>query len=87
MRTWLSIRTPFRCVRVGVAIPNPTARVYQVSPTGAMIWRVGSAVMLAGLVIWLIATRDQDGRLNENFLLVIILAVAVLFPPIETSPK
>jgi hypothetical protein len=53
--------------------------------------------MLAGLAIWLIASRDQDGRLNENFLLVIImvfavrylfkLAVVALCQPIETPPK
>ena len=92
MRTWLSIRTPFRGVRVGVAIPTPAARAYLVSPTGAKIWRIGSALMLLGLAVWLVATRDQDGRLNESFLLVTFfvlglryffrLTVVALFPPI-----
>jgi hypothetical protein len=52
--------------------------------------------MLVGLAIWLFTSRDQEGRLSENFLLVIgvVLAlrylfkleVVALFPPIET-PK
>jgi hypothetical protein len=71
MRTWLSFRTPFRGVRVGVAIPTPAARIYAVSPIGLKVWRVGSTLMLVGLALWLVFSRDQEGRLNENFLLVI----------------
>jgi hypothetical protein len=91
MRTWISFRTGIRGVRVGVALPNPVARVYRVSPTGLMVLRIGSSLMLAGLGIWLVASRDDDGRLSENFLLVIImvfvvrflfkLAIVALFPP------
>jgi hypothetical protein len=97
MRTWLSFRTGIRGVRVGVSLPNPAARVYPVSATGAKVWYTGSTLMLAGLAIWLFTSRADDGRLNENFLLVIGLALAVrylfklsvvaLFPPIETPPK
>ena len=96
MRTWISFRTGIRGVRVGVALPNPAARVYPVSATGRKVWRVGSALMLAGLVVWLFASRDDEGRLNENFWLVIgmvlavrycfKLAIVALFPPIETPP-
>jgi hypothetical protein len=95
MRTWLSFRTGIRGVRVGVALPNPAARIYQVSPTGAKIWRVGSTAMLVGLGIWLIASRDEEGRLSEMWWLVIGLVLAVryllklavvaLFPPIENA--
>ena len=79
MRTWLSFRTPLRGVRVGVAIPNPTARIYAVSAIGLTVWRVGSSLMLAGLALWLIFSRDAAGRLDENFLLVIILVLAVRY--------
>jgi hypothetical protein len=79
MRTWLSFRTGIRGVRVGVALPNPAARVYPVSATGRKVWRVGSTLMLAGLAIWLFASRDQEGRLSENFLLVIIMVLAVRY--------
>jgi hypothetical protein len=96
MRTWISFRTGIRGIRVGASLPNPTARrVYQVSATGRKVWRIGSAVMLAGLAIWLFASRDEEGRLNENFLLVISLglvvralfkrAVVALFPPQTTA--
>jgi hypothetical protein len=97
MRTWLSFRTGIRGVRAGVSLPNPAARIYYLSATGAKVWNAGSTLMLAGLVIWLIVSRDQDGRLNENFLLVIILAlclrycfklaVVALVPPIEAPPR
>jgi hypothetical protein len=90
MRTWISFRTPFRGIRVGVSLPNPAARVCRVSATGAKVWYAGSALMLATLAIWLVVSRDE-GRLNENFLLVIGLAwclwylfglvVVALFPP------
>src|SRR6266851_4997765 len=75
MRTWISFRTGIRGVRVGASLPNPAARIYQVSAAGRKVWNIGSAVMLVGLVIWLIASRDQDGRLSENFLLVIGLVL------------
>ena len=44
------------------------------------VWRVGSAVMLAALAIWLIASRDQEGRLNENFLLVTFIVLGLPLP-------
>jgi hypothetical protein len=91
MRSWISFRTPIRGIRVGAGVSLPAARVYRVSATGQAVWRIGSTVMLAGLAIWLIASRDDDGRLNENFWLVIgfvlaaryllKLAVVALFPP------
>jgi hypothetical protein len=97
MRTWVSFRTPAKGVRLGVGASFPRARVYAVSAIGLKIFRIGSTVMLAGLAIWLIASRDQDGRLNENYWLVIgfvlairylfKLAVVAMFPPIETPPK
>jgi hypothetical protein len=65
-----------------------------VSALGRRVWNIGSTLMLAALAIWLFASRDQDGRLNEYFWLVIGLVLAVrylfklsvvaLFPPIET---
>jgi hypothetical protein len=97
MRTWISFRTGIRGVRVGVALPNPAARTYRVSATGRKVWRIGQAVMLVGLAIWLIASRDQDGRLSEVWWLVIglvlalrylfKLAIVAVFPPIETPPR
>jgi hypothetical protein len=35
------------------------------TPRRGSIANPGSAVMLAGLAIWLIASRDQEGRLSE----------------------
>src|ERR1700674_2417612 len=97
MRTWLSCRTGIKGVRAGVSLPNPTARIYYVSATGRKVWYIGSTVMLAGLAIWLLASRDQEGRLSEWFLVVIGLVLAVrylfklavvaFFPPIETPPS
>ena len=72
MRTWLSFRTPFRGIRAGVSLPNPAARTYYMSATGQKIWLIGSALMWGGLAIWLFTSRDQDGRLNEWWWLVII---------------
>ena len=96
MRTWISFRTGIPGIRVGASLPNPSARVYRVSATGAKICRVASAVILVSLAIGLIASRDDDGRLNEKFLLVIglvlglcyifKLVVVAFFPPIETPP-
>jgi hypothetical protein len=96
MRTWLSFPTGIRGIRLGAAVNLNTTRIHYLSATGLKVWRIGSAVMLAGLVIWLVASRDEQGRLNESFLLVVIgvlavryffkLAVVALFPPIETSP-
>jgi hypothetical protein len=76
MRTWLSFRTPIRGIRVGVGASIPPARTYVVSATGLKIWRIGSALMLVSLTIWLVASRDQEGRLNENYWLVIGLVLA-----------
>jgi hypothetical protein len=79
MRTWISFRTPIRGIRVGAGVSLPAARVYRVSATGAKVWRIGSTLMLVGLAIWLIASRDEEGRLNENFWLVIGLVFAVRY--------
>ena len=79
MRTWISFRTGIRGVRAGVSLPNPAARIYYLSATGLKVWRVGSSLMLAGLALWLIFSRDEAGRLNENFLLVIIMVFAVRY--------
>jgi hypothetical protein len=79
MRTWISFRTGIRGIRVGASLPNPRARVYRVSPTGAKIWYAGSPLMLVGLAIWLVASRDETGRLSENFLLMIIMVLAVRY--------
>ena len=77
MRTWLSFPTSIRGIRLGASVNlNTRARVYHLSETGLTVWRVGSAVMLVGLAIWLIASRDEEGRLNENFLLVTFLVLA-----------
>jgi hypothetical protein len=95
MRAWFSIPI-VKGIRTGVSVnANPAARVYRVSALGAKVWYAGSSLMLAGLAIWLIASRDQDGRLNENFILVIGLVLAAryllkqvvvaLFPPAETT--
>jgi hypothetical protein len=95
MRTWISFRTGIRGVRVGVALPNHAARIYQVSAMGRKIWIIGSTLMLAGLGIWLFASRDDEGRLSEWWLFVIgfvlalrylfKLAVVALFPPIRNT--
>jgi hypothetical protein len=92
MRTWISFRTGVRGIRVGVS-PNPAARIYYLSSTGLKVWRIGSAVMLVGLAVWLVASRDEEGRLSEWWWLVIglvlglryifKLVVVALFPPIE----
>jgi hypothetical protein len=98
MRTWISFPTGIRGIRLGAAVPlNTRPRIYAVSPIGLKVWRIGSALMLVGLVIWLIASRDEAGRLNENFLLVIFMVLAVrwLFkqvviwsmPPHAESPE
>jgi hypothetical protein len=79
MRTWISFRTGIRGIRVGASLPNPAARVYQVSAIGRKVWRIGSTVMLVGLAIWLFTSRDHEGRLSENFLLVIIMVLAVRY--------
>jgi hypothetical protein len=95
MRAWFSVPI-VKGVRTGISVnANPAARIYPVSPTGLKVWRIGSTVMLVGLAIWLVASRDQDGRLNENFLLVIGLVLAVrylfklavvaLYPPQTTA--
>jgi len=102
MRTWLSFPTGIRGIRLGASTNlNTRARIHYVSATGLKVWRIGSTLLLVGLAIWLIFTRDAEGRLNENFWLVIgfvlavrylfLLAVSALFPrqfgePIETSP-
>jgi hypothetical protein len=78
MRTWISFRTGIRGIRVGASLPNPAARIYYLSATGAKVWYAGSTLMLAGLVIWLIASRD-DGRLNENYWIVIFMVLAVRY--------
>jgi hypothetical protein len=98
MRTWISFPTRIKGIRLGAAVNlNTAARMQYVSLTGAKVWYIGSALMLAGLLIWLLVSRDQEGRLNENFLLVTIMvfavryllkqAVVAIFPPIETPPK
>ena len=75
MRGWFSVPI-VRGIRTGVSVNlNPTARTYYISATGAKIWYTGSTVMLAGLVIWLIASRDEEGRLNEWWLLVVSLVL------------
>ena len=93
MRTWLSFRTGIRGLRVGVSLPNPAPRTYRVSAIGRRVWHTGSTLMLAGLAIWLVASRDQDGRLSEWWWLVVSMVLAVrylfklsvvaLYPPIE----
>jgi hypothetical protein len=95
MRTWMSFRTPIRGVRVGAGVSLPRVRIYQVSATGQKVWRLGSAAMLAGLALWLIFSRDDQGRLNEvwwlvtSFVLAVRylfkLAVVALFPPPTTA--
>jgi hypothetical protein len=75
MPSWLSFPTGIRGIRLGASVNlNTRARIYHVSATGLKVWRIGSALMLIGLVIWLIASRDQEGRLSAWWLLVIILA-------------
>ena len=97
MRTWFSVPI-VRGIRTGVSVNlNPAARIYRVSAIGAKVWYAGSTLLLTGLVIWLFASRDAEGRLNELFLPVIIfvwglrylfgLAVVALFQPIETPPR
>jgi hypothetical protein len=79
MRAWLSFPI-VKGIRTGISVnPNPAARVYRVSATGRKVWRIGSTLMLAGLAIWLVASRDETGRLSENFLLVIIMVLAVRY--------
>jgi hypothetical protein len=97
MRTWVSFRTGIRGVRVGVALPNPAARTYPVSAIGLKVWNVGQAVMLVGLALWLVFSRDDQGRLSEWWWLAIGLVLAAryifkmvvvaLWPPIETPPR
>jgi hypothetical protein len=79
MRTWISFRTPIRGIRVGVGASLPAARTYYVSATGLKVWRIGSAVMLAGLALWLIISRDEQGRLNEAWWLVIGLVLGLRY--------
>ena len=51
MRAWLSFPI-VKGIRTGVSVNlNPAARRYHVSPIGAKIWRIGSALMLAGLAV------------------------------------
>lgn len=93
MRAWFSVPI-VRGIRTGVSVNlNPAARIYPMSPTGARIWYTGSTLMLAGLALWLLFTRGDDGRVSEWFLLMIAfvltvrylfkLAVVALFPPVN----
>jgi hypothetical protein len=50
-----------------------------VSPTGQKIWLIGSALIWAGLAIWLFVSRDQEGRLNEWWWLAIIMVWSVWY--------
>jgi hypothetical protein len=77
--------------------PIPPARVYRVSATGAKVWYAGSTLMLAALAIWLVASRDDEGRLSEVWWLVVSLVLAVrycfklvvvaAFPPQTTAGR
>ncbi len=79
MRAWLSFPI-VRGIRTGVSVnANPAARRYFVSATGRKVWRVGSTLLLAGLAIWLFASRDQEGRLNELFLPVIFIVLGLRY--------
>jgi hypothetical protein len=78
MRSWISFRTAIPGIRVGASLPNSAARIYQVSATGRTVWRIGSAVMLIGLAIWLVASME-DGRLNEVWWLVVWLVLSVRY--------
>lgn len=94
MRAWFSVPI-VRGIRTGISVnANPAAQTYRVSPIGAKVWYTGSTLLLAGLAIWLFATADEAGRINEWFWLMIALvltvrylfklAIVALFPPIET---
>jgi hypothetical protein len=98
MRTWISFPTGIRGIRLGAAANlNTRARIYRVSAIGRRVWNTGSTPMLAGLAIWLVASRDQDGRLNEVWWLVVSLVLAVrycfklvvvaAFPPQTTAGR
>jgi hypothetical protein len=79
MRAWLSFPI-VKGIRTGVSVnANPAARIYRVSALGRRVWNIGSTVLLVGLAIWLFTSRDQQGRLSENFLLVIIMVLAVRY--------
>jgi hypothetical protein len=97
VRAWFSVPI-VKGIRTGVSVNlTPAARRYYVSATGAKVWYAGSTLLLAGLAIWLFASRDDEGRLSEWWWLVIAfvlilryllkLSVAALFPPIETPPN
>jgi hypothetical protein len=91
MRAWLSFPI-VKGIRTGISVNmNPAARAYpRASATGAKVWRIGSAIMLVGLAIWLFASME-NGRLSEVWWLVtgLVLAaryifklvVVAIFPP------
>ena len=96
MRAWFSVPI-VKGIRTGISVNmNPAARAYpRASATGAKVWRIGSTIMLVGLAIWLFASRDDQGRLNEYWWIVIFmvlawryifkLVVVAIFPP-QTTP-
>jgi hypothetical protein len=80
MRTWLSFPTGIRGIRLGAAVNlNTTASSYYVSAAGAKIWRVGSTLMWAGLAIWLIASRDEQGRISEWWWIVVSMVLGLRY--------
>jgi hypothetical protein len=79
MRTWISFRTGIRGVRVGVALPN-SFRSFDplqfVSASGRKFWRIFAAAMWCSFAIWLIASRDHDGRISEWWFIVLAMVMA-----------
>jgi hypothetical protein len=100
MRAWFSVPI-VRGVRTGISVnPNrlfgrSSDPLQFVSPAGRKVWRVFAAMIWVSFFVWLIASRDHDGRIGEWWFIVLAMVMAthyifkrslwLLFPLRETE--
>jgi hypothetical protein len=81
MRTWITFRTGIRGVRVGASVnPNrlfgSSDPLQFISASGRKFWRIFAAVIWISFFVWLIAARDDDGRISEWWFIVLGMVMA-----------
>jgi hypothetical protein len=100
MRTWISFPIA-KGIRTGVSV-NPNSLfgssdpLQFVSASGRKFWRIFAAVNWLSFAVWLIASRDYDGRISERWFIVLAMVMAthylfkrsvwLLFPLREIEP-